>query len=50
MRAVITISGLIFIFLLLMVPAKAHSTKVLAKVDLSEQTMRFFVDGEVRHL
>ncbi len=49
MRTVITISGLIFIFLLLMVPAKAHSTKVLAKIDLSEQTMRIFVNGKVRH-
>ncbi|KZK77438.1 hypothetical protein PsW64_04617 [Pseudovibrio sp. W64] len=49
MRTIITISGLLFICLLLMVPAKASSTKVLAKIDISEQRMRIFVDGKVQH-
>ncbi|SDR28687.1 L,D-transpeptidase [Pseudovibrio sp. Tun.PSC04-5.I4] len=49
MRSLITISGLLFIALLLVLPAKAAGKKVLAKIDISEQTMRIFVNGKVRH-
>lgn len=49
MRTLITISGLLFIALLLVLPAKAAAKKVLAKIDISEQTMRIFVNGKVRH-
>ncbi|KZL17285.1 hypothetical protein PsAD2_03152 [Pseudovibrio axinellae] len=49
MRVIITMSWVIFISLILAMPVKAASNKVLAKIDLSEQTMRIYVNGRVQY-
>lgn len=49
MRGVIAVAGLIFLTLILMMPAKASNRAVVAKIDLSEQTMRVTVNGKVKH-
>ena len=49
MRSVIAVAGIIFLTLLLMMPAKASGKAVVAKVDLSEQTMRVIINGKVKH-
>ncbi len=49
MRTIIAIAGILFVVLLWVLPAEATAKIVTAKIDLSEQTMRVYVNGKVRH-